>query len=197
MLLLCFITEHITEHIHTCTCTHTIQMKRYNVNTYLYMTLYELWQLGTVNGYALDDHRTVYRKSVCHVYHQYSCGPNNEHKKLFPMEYCGWSIKLSIHLYIVLILRMPGVHCHFPLCQMYPVQKAPSPPCHHPVSSRSILILFAYLHIGFPSSLFPSDVPTKQYMHLSPMHATCTNPSHPPSFDHHNNIWQAATNPIT
>jgi hypothetical protein len=30
------------------------------------------------------------------------------------------------------------------------------------------------------------------------MHATCPSPSHPPSFDHHNNIWQAVqfTNPI-
>jgi hypothetical protein len=72
--------------------------------------------------------------------------------------------------------------------QMYPVQKAPSPLAPRQMSSRSILILSAYLHTGLPSSLFPSDVPTKQCMHLSPMHATCPNPSHPPPFE---NIWPA------
>jgi len=38
----------------------------------------------------------------------------NKHKGLFPMEKYGWSIKLTVHLYIVLILRMPGVHRYFP-----------------------------------------------------------------------------------
>ena len=54
-----------------------------------------------------------------------------------------------------------------------------------------ILILSAYIHIGFPSSLFHSDFTTKQCTHLSPMHYTCPNPSHPPSSDHPHNIWQA------
>ena len=77
-----------------------------------------------------------------------------------------------------------------PLPLMPDVSSSDSPLPTHPstISSRSILILSAYLHIGFPSSLFPSDVPTKQCTHLPPMHATCPNPSHPPSFDHPNNI---------
>jgi len=89
-------------------------------------------------------------------------------------------------VYIVLIFRIYVVKCHFPSCQMYPAKKAP--PLAITTSSRPILILPAYLHVGFPRSLFPSDVPTKQCTNLSPMHATCHNPSHPPSIDHPNNI---------
>jgi len=70
-------------------------------------------------------------------------------------------------------------------------RKPPPHPLNEPLSSRSILILSAYLHIGFPSSLFPSDFPTKQCTYLSPIHYTCPNISHPPSFDHPHNISQA------
>ena len=91
--------------------------------------------------------------------------------------------------------------CSLPLPHARCIQprKPPHHISHHPLTSRSILILSAYLHIGFPSSLFPSDVPTKQCTHLSPMRATCPNPSHPPSLHHQNNIWQAVqvTNILT
>jgi len=96
-------------------------------------------------------------------------------------------MKLTLHLYIVLILRMPAVHCHL---LMPDVSSPESPLPTHPqhIYSSPVLILSDNLHIGFPNSLFPSDIPNKQHTHLSPMHATCPNPSHPPSFDHPNNI---------
>jgi hypothetical protein len=105
------------------------------------------------------------------------------------MEYCGWSIKLTVHLHTLLILRMPGVHCHLPTCQMYPAQKAPSPTTLSPlVFQISIICLSTH---RFPKQSLSFRCSHQTMMQLSPMHATCPNPSHPPSFDHPNNIWQA------
>jgi hypothetical protein len=51
------------------------------------------------------------------------------------------------------------------------MQSTPS----HPISLRSILILFIYLRLGLPSGLFPSGFPTDiLYVFLfSPIRATC------------------------
>jgi len=45
----------------------------------------------------------------------------------------------------------------------------------HPISLRSILILFSQLCLGPPRGLFPSGFPTKMFYAFSiyPMHATC------------------------
>jgi hypothetical protein len=55
--------------------------------------------------------------------------------------------------------------CSLPLPLMPDVSSPESllpHPLNQPLSSRSIFIVHPHLHIGFPSSLFPSDVPTKQ-----------------------------------
>jgi hypothetical protein len=80
------------------------------------------------------------------------------------------------------ILRNPKVHHRVhkspPLVHMLgqidSVHTIPS----HPISPRSILILFTHLRLDLPSGLFPSSFPTNTlYAFLvSPIHATC--PAH-------------------
>ena len=59
----------------------------------------------------------------------------------------------------------------------------------HPTSWRSILI-FAHLHLGLPSGLFPSGFPARPY---TPPLLTYTrhmsSPSHSSRFYHPHNIW--------
>ena len=64
-----------------------------------------------------------------------------------------------------------------------------SSPCHHPTSSRSILILSSHIRLGLTSCLFPSVFSTK--ILYTPVPHTCymTRPSHYSRFDHANNIW--------
>jgi len=83
--------------------------------------------------------------------------------------------------------------CSLPLPLMPDVfsPESSSPPNQSTLSSRSTLILSVYLHIGFPSSLFSSDVTTKLSTHLSPIHSTWPNPTHPPLFHQPHNISQA------
>jgi len=53
----------------------------------------------------------------------------------------------------------------------------------HPVSLRSILIS-SHVHLGLPSGLFPSGLPT-----ISPKQAICPCPSYAPWLVHPNSIW--------
>jgi hypothetical protein len=57
------------------------------------------------------------------------------------------------------------------LSKINPIHTIPS----HPISSRSILILFTHLHLGLPSGLFLSGFPTNTlYAYLfAPIHARC------------------------
>ena len=69
-------------------------------------------------------------------------------------------------------------HSQVPATCPYP-EPDQSSPCPHPISWKSILILFSHLRLGLPSGLFPSDFPAKPlYMLLhSPTRAAC--PAHP------------------
>jgi hypothetical protein len=57
-----------------------------------------------------------------------------------------------------------------------------------PISRRSILILFTYLCLGLPSSLFPSGFTTNILYNAHSCHMHY--PSHPFWFDHSNYTWQ-------
>jgi hypothetical protein len=57
------------------------------------------------------------------------------------------------------------------------------------ISLRSVLILSSRLCLGLPSGLFPSDFPTKILCSLLPHTCYIPHSSHPPWFDHPNNIW--------
>ena len=61
----------------------------------------------------------------------------------------------------------------------------------HPTSWRLILLLFSHLCLDFPSSFFPSSLPTKTVYSclLFPTSGTLLHPSHLSWFDHANNIW--------
>jgi len=64
--------------------------------------------------------------------------------------------------------------CHLSLSWARWIQSMPP----HLTSWRYILILSSYLHLGLPSSIFPSGFPTRSLYAplLLPVHATC--PSH-------------------
>ena len=64
--------------------------------------------------------------------------------------------------------------CHLSLSWARWIKSMPP----HPTSWRSILILSSCLHLGLPSSIFPSGFPTRSLYTplLSPVHVTC--PSH-------------------
>jgi hypothetical protein len=61
------------------------------------------------------------------------------------------------------------------------------------VSIRSILILFAHLCLSLPSSLLPSDFPTKNLFALPLLPHSCYMPCpyHPPWVDHCNYTWRS------
>jgi hypothetical protein len=66
------------------------------------------------------------------------------------------------------------VHKSPPLVPTEPDQSNPS----HPISLKSILMLSTHLHLGLPSGLYPSGIPTN-ILHaflFSPIRATC--PAH-------------------
>jgi hypothetical protein len=66
---------------------------------------------------------------------------------------------------------------HWSLSWATSIQSIPS----HPISLRSISILFTHLRLGFPSGRFPSGFPTN-LSHSCYIHC----PSHPPWLDHSN-----------
>ena len=74
-------------------------------------------------------------------------------------------------------------HLHLSCARL--IQSMPS----HPASWRSILLLYSYLRLGLPSSLFPSGFHTKPCTHLHIPH-TCymPRPIHSSRFVHPNNV---------
>ena len=85
--------------------------------------------------------------------------------------------------------EIPRIHKSPPpvliLCQVNPLQ-AP-----HLISWRSILISSSHLRLGFPSGLFPSDLPTKPCVCPSLLPHACDTHRLSRSFlfDHSNNVW--------
>jgi hypothetical protein len=71
----------------------------------------------------------------------------------------------------------------------------PYPEPSHPVSLRSILILYIHLRLGLPNGFFPLlVVPPISYMHSSsPNSCYMPWPSHPPWHLHSNYVWWGVT----
>jgi hypothetical protein len=76
---------------------------------------------------------------------------------------------------------------HWPLSWARCIQFTTS----HPISLHSILILSSSLRLGLPSGLLPSGFYIKNNVFVSNISRACYmfHPSHPPKFDHPNNIW--------
>ena len=90
-----------------------------------------------------------------------------------------WYLKVKYHIHI----SPPP----FPILS----QINPSP------SWRSILILTSHIHLGLPSGLFPSYLPTKM-MYAIPLFPICaTWPAHFILLNHPNNIWWGSTDDKT
>jgi hypothetical protein len=90
------------------------------------------------------------------------------------------------------ILWNPNIHCHVhksPPLVSWARSNQSIPP--HPISLRSILILFSQLRLGLPSGLLLTAFPPKPYMHSTSPH-TCfmPRPSHRPWLDHCDYTWR-------
>jgi hypothetical protein len=72
---------------------------------------------------------------------------------------------------------------------LYPEPDEPSPHTH-PISLRSILILYSNLRLGLPNGLFPSDFPTKTLYALLFYACYMPRPSPPTWLVHSNYIWR-------
>ena len=116
-----------------------------------------------MNEYYLEKH--ISSKSYLHTYLLTPCSS--------PSWETNW---FSASQEIPHVLRNLKVHYHIHKCPVPVPTLSQIDPVHapHPTSWRSILILSSHLHLGLPSSLFPSGFPTKSMYKplLSPLHAT-------------------------